>query len=201
MTALQGFAPTINRKLIGPLPTTASSWCRYLAAFGRSSWCPNPVHRHTDAQHARSRYLRLFAAAWRVVLLTPVRRPNASDAFNTSLPPATHDRRSTFSRVSLLPPLFSAHHFCGDNGSNGISGIAPAMAYIVVVAESVTTQYFTTLTDSDLLADDPPPVCLAPSTGRFEVNTRGHDESRGGGGGRRRVVWRRQSYARSWWAT
>ncbi|CAN0193649.1 unnamed protein product, partial [Scytosiphon promiscuus] len=40
---------------------------------------------------------------------------------------------------------------------------------------SVTTQYFESLTEmSDMdEADDPPPVCLAPSTGRFEVTGSG----------------------------
>lgn len=44
-----------------------------------------------------------------------------------------------------------------------------SVAYIVVVAESVTAGYFTSLTESNLTVDDPPPVCVAPSTGRFEV--------------------------------
>ncbi len=43
------------------------------------------------------------------------------------------------------------------------------LAYIVVVAESVTAHYFTSLTENNLDVDDPPPVCVAPSTGRFEV--------------------------------
>ncbi|CAM9201879.1 unnamed protein product [Ectocarpus sp. 6 AP-2014] len=48
------------------------------------------------------------------------------------------------------------------------------VAYLVVVAESMTSQYFTTLLEmSDLEADDPPPVCAAPSAGRFEIT--GHD--------------------------
>lgn len=44
-------------------------------------------------------------------------------------------------------------------------------AYIVVLAESVTADYFTSLIGTnDLEEEDPPAVCVAPSTGRFEVN-------------------------------
>lgn len=44
-------------------------------------------------------------------------------------------------------------------------------AYIVVLAESVTGDYFTSLVGTeDLGNEDPPAVCVAPSTGRFEVN-------------------------------
>lgn len=44
------------------------------------------------------------------------------------------------------------------------------MVYIAVVADSVTAEYFTFLAESgDLEMDDPPPICVAPSTGRFEV--------------------------------
>lgn len=45
------------------------------------------------------------------------------------------------------------------------------VAYIVVVAESVTGAYFTSLIENELGVDDPPPVCVAPSTGRFEVRS------------------------------
>ncbi|CAN0371820.1 unnamed protein product, partial [Ectocarpus sp. 8 AP-2014] len=63
-------------------------------------------------------------------------------------------------RLNSSPTLV---RFC----SNGV-------AYLVVVAESVTSKYFTTLLDmTDLEADDPPPVCAAPSAGRFEIT--GHD--------------------------
>lgn len=42
--------------------------------------------------------------------------------------------------------------------------------YIVVVGKSTTDEWYKTLLDfSTLEVDDPPPVCVAPSTGRFEV--------------------------------
>lgn len=45
-------------------------------------------------------------------------------------------------------------------------------AYIVVVGESTTTQWVKSLVETEALSvsDGSPPVCVAPSTGRFEVN-------------------------------
>jgi len=68
------------------------------------------------------------------------------------------------SRVSYRRVWMCLH----DGRSNGV-------AYIVVVDNSVTADYFTSLTENNLTVDDPPPVCLAPSTGRFEVG-RGGDK-------------------------
>lgn len=46
-----------------------------------------------------------------------------------------------------------------------------SMVYIIVVSASATSDYFTSLIESsDLEIDDPPPVCMAPASGRFEVN-------------------------------
>eukprot|EP00752_Nemacystus_decipiens_P005249 g4763.t2 len=43
-------------------------------------------------------------------------------------------------------------------------------AFIVVLADSATANYFTSLIGAeDLEKEDPPAVCIAPSTGRFEV--------------------------------
>lgn len=57
--------------------------------------------------------------------------------------------------------------------SNGIG-------YIVVVGEGTTAPWYTQLMEEGKLdTDDPPPICVAPSIGRFEVREDTVHESRG----------------------
>lgn len=78
----------------------------------------------------------------------------ARSLFNVGRPPAVDV-------VPMLSPITDLHLPCDRSNLN---------AYIVVVGESTTTPWYTTLVDiGDLEVDDPPPVCVAPSTGRFEV--------------------------------
>lgn len=61
-----------------------------------------------------------------------------------------------------MPAGTCVHDLCSSN-----------RAFIVVLADSMTADYFTSLIDkNDLEEDDPPAVCVAPSTGRFEVHKR-----------------------------
>eukprot|EP00903_Cladosiphon_okamuranus_P009103 g8701.t1 len=55
-----------------------------------------------------------------------------------------------------------------------LAGRSSSTSYIVVLAESVTADYFASLIGANHLEEeDPPAVCVAPSTGRFEVRGSG----------------------------